>query len=66
LVDLKGEHVGVPEFRQQAAYYLKGIPHAVRTRAKVMQVDTMKEVFDILDDFVDSAEKREARSVRIS
>lgn len=66
LVDLKGEHVGVPEFRQQAAYYLKGIPHAVRTRAKVVQVDTMKEVFDILDDFVESYEKREARSARIS
>ena len=46
LVDLKGEHAGVPEFRQQAAYYLKGIPHAVRTRAKVVNVDTMQEVFD--------------------
>lgn len=66
LVDLKGEHVGVPEFRQQAAYYLKGIPHAVRARAQVMQVDTMKEVFDILDNFVESYEKREARSSRIS
>lgn len=66
LVDLKGEKVGVPEFRQQAAYYLKGIPHAVRTRAQVMEVDTMKEVFDILDKFIEDYEKREARSGRVS
>lgn len=66
LVDLKGEKVAVPEFRSQAAYYLKGIPHAVRTRAKVMEVDTMKEVFDILDKFIEDYEKREARSSRVS
>lgn len=66
LVDLKGEKVGVPEFRQQAAYYLKGIPHAVRTRAKVMEADKMQEVFDILDNFVDSYEKREAKSRKVS
>ncbi len=66
LVDLKGEHVGVPEFRQQAAYYLKGIPHAVRTRAKVVNENTMQEVFDTLDQFVESYEKREARSSTIS
>ncbi|MDT6952302.1 tRNA dihydrouridine synthase DusB [Companilactobacillus alimentarius] len=66
LVDLKGEHVGVPEFRQQAAYYLRGIPHAVRTRAKVMEEDTLSEVFDTLDQFVESYEKREARSSKIS
>jgi len=66
LVDLKGEHVGVPEFRQQAAYYLKGIPHAVRTRAKVVNENTKQEVFDTLDQFVESYEKREARSSTIS
>ncbi|WP_125587950.1 tRNA dihydrouridine synthase DusB [Companilactobacillus jidongensis] len=66
LVDLKGEHVGVPEFRQQAAYYLKGIPHAVRTRAKVMNENSIHEVFDTLDQFVESYEQREARSSKIS
>ncbi|TGD23307.1 tRNA dihydrouridine synthase DusB [Companilactobacillus suantsaicola] len=66
LVDLKGEHVGVPEFRQQAAYYLKGIPHAVRTRARVVNEDSMQGVFDALDQFVESYEKREARSSKIS
>jgi len=62
LVDLKGEHVGVPEFRQQAAYYLKGIPHAVRTRAKVVNENSIQGVFDALDQFVESYEQREARS----
>ncbi|WP_125770994.1 tRNA dihydrouridine synthase DusB [Companilactobacillus furfuricola] len=66
LVDLKGEKVGVPEFRTQAAYYLKGIPHAVRTRAQVMEADTMKEVFDILDKFVDNYEKRENKASKAS
>ena len=66
LVDLKGEHVGVPEFRQQAAYYLKGIPRAVRTRAKVMEEDSMQAVFDTLDQFVESYEAREAKSTKTS
>lgn len=57
LSELKGERVAVPEFRQQAAYYLKGIPRAARTRAAVMAVDTKKEVFDILDDFIDKLDK---------
>ncbi|MQS52394.1 tRNA dihydrouridine synthase DusB [Companilactobacillus mishanensis] len=65
LVDLKGEKIGVPEFRQQAAYYLKGIPHAVRARAQVMQADKMNEVFEILDKFVEDYEKREAQTSRV-
>ncbi|GKQ42281.1 tRNA-dihydrouridine synthase [Companilactobacillus sp. RD055328] len=65
LIELKGEHVAVPEFRQQAAYYLKGIPRAARTRAAVMQVDTKKEVFDILDDFIEKLEKMEKESPTI-
>ncbi|GAF39472.1 tRNA dihydrouridine synthase B [Agrilactobacillus composti DSM 18527 = JCM 14202] len=48
----------MPEFRQQAAYYLKGIPRAAKTRAKVNAVMTQQEVIDILDDFVDQAEVR--------
>ncbi|MDO1604581.1 tRNA dihydrouridine synthase DusB [Lactobacillus sp. YT155] len=59
LIDLKGEYVAVPEFRQQAAYYLKGIPRAARVRAAVMKVNTRKEVFDILDDFIEKLEKIE-------
>lgn len=63
LIDLKGEKIAVPEFRRQAAYYLKGIPRSARTRAKINDVWTKKEVFDLLDDFV---EKYEARQKQIN
>ena len=53
LVELKGEKIAVPEFRRQAAYYLKGVPRSARTRAKINDVWTKKEVFDLLDDFVE-------------
>lgn len=59
LVDLKGEKIAVPEFRQQAAYYLKGVPRSARTRAKINEVWTAQEVYDLLDNFVDDYEKRQ-------
>ena len=58
LVQLHGEKRAVPEFRQQAAYYLKGIPRSARTRAKINEVWTRQEVFDLLDEFVEIYEKR--------
>lgn len=58
LVDLKGEKIAVPEFRQQAAYYLKGIPGAAKARAQVNAVFTQQEVIDILDAFVQRANAR--------
>ncbi len=61
LVKLKGEKVAVPEFRQQAAYYLKGLPRSARTRAKINEVWTRQEVYDLLDNFVDDYEKRQAQ-----
>ncbi|MDE7056654.1 MAG: tRNA-dihydrouridine synthase, partial [Lactobacillus sp.] len=60
LVELKGEKIAVPEFRQQAAYYLKGIPRSARTRAKINEVWTRQEVYDLLDSFVEDYEKRQA------
>ncbi|MCH4057630.1 tRNA dihydrouridine synthase DusB [Lapidilactobacillus gannanensis] len=59
LVALKGEKVAVPEFRQQAAYYLKGIPRSAKTRAAVNQAFTESEVDQLLDDFVTSYEERQ-------
>ena len=65
LVELKGEKIAVPEFRQQAAYYLKGVPRSSRTRAKINVVWTAQEVYDLLDNFVDDYEKRQKqRTVR--
>lgn len=65
LIEIHGEKRAVPEFRQQAAYYLKGIPRSARTRAKINEVWTRQEVYDLLDNFVDEYEKREkARAAR--
>jgi len=61
LVDLKGENLAVREFRQQAAYYLKGIPRAAKTKAAVNMVETEQEVDDIFDAFVEQVEAREAQ-----
>ncbi|WP_390410291.1 tRNA dihydrouridine synthase DusB [Lacticaseibacillus jixiensis] len=58
LVELKGEKVGVPEFRQLAAYYLKGIPRSARTKNAVNSVDTEAEVDEIFDRFVEATEAR--------
>ncbi|WP_125768329.1 tRNA dihydrouridine synthase DusB [Lapidilactobacillus wuchangensis] len=59
LVALKGEKVAVPEFRQQVAYYLKGVPRAAKTKAAINQVFTEAEVNQLLDDFVAKSEARQ-------
>ena len=46
------------EFRQQAAYYLNGIPRAAKPKAKVNEVETEQAVGDILDRFVEETEAR--------
>ncbi|MBA1433808.1 tRNA dihydrouridine synthase DusB [Bombilactobacillus bombi] len=53
LVQIKGERIGVPEFRQQASYYLKGIPRSARTKAAINEVTTQQEVDQLLDKFAD-------------
>ncbi|NVY96303.1 tRNA dihydrouridine synthase DusB [Lactobacillus sp. DCY120] len=58
LVTLKGEKIGVPEFRQQAAYYLKGIPRSARTKAAINEVQTQAEVDTILEGFAYQAQNR--------
>lgn len=58
LIDLKGENLACREFRQQAAYYLKGIPRAAKTRAAINEVETESEVSAILDRFVEQTEAR--------
>ena len=59
LVDLKGEHVGVREFRGQSTYYLKGIPHAARTKVALTSAETQQEMLDIFDQFTEKLQKRD-------
>ncbi|WP_338998058.1 tRNA dihydrouridine synthase DusB [Lactococcus formosensis] len=52
LVDLKGDNLASREFRQHAAYYLKGAKRAAKVKVAVNQAETQAEIVKILDDFV--------------
>lgn len=59
LVDLKGEVIGTREFRQHAAYYLKGISRAAKTKVAINQATKQSEIIALLDEFVEATEVRE-------
>lgn len=58
LVDLKGEKIATREFRQHAAYYLKGVPRAAKVKVAVNQAETQQQMIDILDEFVLKTEEQ--------
>lgn len=59
LVDLKGEKIAAREFRQHAAYYLKGIPRAAKVKVAINQTEEQQVIIDLLDAFVEKSESRE-------
>lgn len=58
LADLKGEKIASREFRQHAAYYLKGISRAAKVKAAINQAEYKQTIFDLLDAFVEKTEKQ--------
>lgn len=52
LANLKGEKVAAREFRQHAAYYLKGISRATKTKLAINQTDSPDEIIVLLDELV--------------
>lgn len=58
LADLKGEFVASREFRQHAAYYLKGISRAAKVKAAINQTENKQATIDLLDAFVEKTEKQ--------
>ncbi|MCL6610500.1 MAG: tRNA dihydrouridine synthase DusB [Peptococcaceae bacterium] len=48
LVRLKGEYTGVREMRKHAAWYLKGMPGAARTRQEINHAETREEMICII------------------
>lgn len=58
LADLKGEFVASREFRQHAAYYLKGISRAAKVKAAINQTENKQAIIDLLDAFVEMTEKQ--------
>ena len=51
LIDLKGEEIGTREFRQHAAYYLKGAPRAAKAKVAINKATTKDEFIQIFDEF---------------
>lgn len=51
LIQLKGEHIAVLEMRSHGAWYLKGLPGASRIKSKIVQVDSVKEIEKIINDY---------------
>ncbi|MGX7092065.1 tRNA dihydrouridine synthase DusB [Hutsoniella sourekii] len=55
LVDLKGSQPATREFRNQAHYYVKGIPKAAKIKEAVNHTEDPEEVKQMLDQFADQA-----------
>lgn len=60
LVDLKGPVTATKEFRAQAHYYLKGIPRSSKVKVAINETEDPQAVIQLLYDFVDQVEEREA------
>lgn len=58
LIQLKGEKIAAREFRQHAAYYLKGIPRAAKVKAAINQSETREMTLQLLTDFLDKVESQ--------
>lgn len=56
LINLKGEKVASREFRQHAAYYLKGIPRAAKVKAAINQAEDQQTMVALLDEFLEKTE----------
>jgi len=58
----KGPEEGPMDFRNQVAYYLKGIPHAARTKVALTDATEEQVMMQILDDFVAKVAARERQA----
>lgn len=52
LVALKGERIAAKEFRQHAAYYLKGISRTAKLKAEINKSEDRQTTMMLLDDFL--------------
>lgn len=58
LITLKGELVASREFRQHAAYYLKGIPRAAKVKAAINQAENRATMVGLLEEFLAKVEQQ--------
>lgn len=52
MVEDKGEHIALLESRRQLSYYIKGLPGAAETRARLNTAVSFSELTDITNDFL--------------
>ncbi|KAB7704286.1 tRNA dihydrouridine synthase DusB [Bacillus aerolatus] len=60
LIALKNENIAVREMRKHAAWYLKGIRGNARVRKDINLCDTREELVNLLSNFVQEVEEKEA------
>lgn len=58
LITLKGELVASREFRQHAAYYLKGIPRVAKVKAAINQAENRATMVGLLEEFLAKVEQQ--------
>lgn len=58
LVDLKGEHTAVKEFRKHASYYLKGLPGSAKAKVRVNQQTEANKMSEVLEEAAQQAEEK--------
>ena len=51
LLEDKNEKVALLEIRSHAIYYLKGVNGAAKVKNKICTAKSVKEIFDILEEF---------------
>lgn len=58
LVQLKGERIAVLEMRSHGAWYIKGLPHASRIKPKIVKVESVQEIKELIDTYFESIKQK--------
>mgnify|MGYP000871676183 FL=1 len=56
VVEERGEYHGIREMRKHIAWYIKGMRNAARTRDMVVRAETVEEIHEILDRYLNDLE----------
>ena len=57
LVENRGEDFAIPKMRSQAAYYVKKLPRTIELKQQIFKMNTKEDLFNLLDNYVESLEK---------
>ena len=49
LIEIKGEYTGIREMRKHVAWYTSGIPYSARLRASLCEVESLKQLEEMLE-----------------